>query len=130
MVSQILDVFICFLSLTDKHIYKIKKFKANQTNRNLIFQIIKCIKIKLITFFIFTFIVLSFYWYLISCFCAVYQNTQIPFIKDSIFSFLMSVLYPFVLYLFPVILRKVALLDSHKKRLNILYKLSYIIPFF
>ena len=25
-----------------------------------------------------------FYWYLITCFCTVYQNTQITFIKDSL----------------------------------------------
>ena len=127
MVSQLLEVLLCFLSLTDKYIYQIKKSKnQNLLNINKIFRIIK---IKLFFFFIITFAFLIFYWYIISAFCAVYINTQIIFIKDSIFSFIMGLIYPFILYLFPSGLRVICL--KHKKiNLKFLYTLSDIIPIF
>ena len=116
-VSQLLEVFLCYLSLTDKHVYQIKNLKLNK--KYLIFQIFRCVKLKLIGFFLFTFILFAFYWYLISTFCSVYQNTQKTFIKDSASSFLTGLLYPFVLYLFPSVLRIIALKDVEKKKIKI-----------
>ena len=127
IISQLLQEFICYLSLTDKHIYKIKD--QVKSEKKQIFKILKCIRLKLLGFFAFTILLYIFYWYLISTFCAVYKNTQIVFIKNSILSFITGLLYPFVLYLFPTILRKLALSDT-KKSLKFLYKLSDVIHFF
>ena len=55
-----------------------------------------------------------FYWYTITCFCEVYKSTQIAFIKDSFSSLALGYLYTFVLYLFPVGLRIIALRASSK----------------
>ena len=126
IISQILDVFLCFLTMTDRHIYELKKLR-NITLRT--FEIFRYIRIKLIIFFIFTFILFLSYWYAVSAFCAVYANTQITFIKDSIFSFLLSALYQFILYLFPSILRLCSL-KCKKIELKCIYKISDIIPFF
>ena len=130
VVSQILELILCYLSLTDKHVYQIKAIKDAKLNTQTIFNIIRCVKIKLIGFYSFTLILFSFYWYLISSFCSVYQNTQLIFIKDSISSFLLGLLYPFVLYLFPAIFRIISLKDRVKKRLKFIFFLSDIIPFF
>ena len=129
-ISQLLEVFLCFLSLTDKYFYEIKNLKNDKNINNLIFRIFRCIKIKLIIFFVFTFILFAFYWYFISAFCAVYQNTQTTYIKDSVSSYLTGLLYPIALYLIPASLRMLSFFDSKKKRLKIIYKLSDIIPFF
>ena len=129
-ISQIIEVFLCYLCLTDKHFYQIKALTNIKKNKALIFKIIKCIRLKLLGFFSFTLILFVFYWYFISAFCAVYQNTKITFIKDSFSSFLTGLLYPFILYLFPVILRLIALKDVIKKRFKCIYKLSDIIPIF
>ena len=130
IVSQSIEVFLCYLSYTDKHFYQIKMIKNKNSKKSEIFKILKCIKIKLFIFFTYTLILFAFYWYLISAFCAVYQNTQIAFIKDSISSFTTGLFYPFVLYLIPPILRKIAIADAIKKRFNFIYKLSFIIPIF
>ena len=130
IVSQVLEVFLCFLSLTDKHFYQMKEIKNVQNNMNLIFRILRCVKLKLIGFYAFTLILFAFYWYLVSSFCAVYQNTQIIFIKDSISSFLLGLLYPFVLYIFPAILRVLSLKDREKKRFKVIFIISDIIPIF
>ena len=46
-----------------------------------------CLLIKFIIFFIFSFILLLFFWYFIACFCAVYTNTQMILIRDTLISF-------------------------------------------
>ncbi len=129
IITQLIELFLCFLSLTDKHIYQIKGLKSKSKNLKTINSIFKCIKIKLIGYFVFTFIFFGIYWYIISSFCAVYENTQMAFIKDSLLSFCLSLLYPFVLYLIPSFLRIISL-RANKSNLSFLYKLSDIIPIF
>ena len=92
-------------------------------------NILKNIKIKFIILFIFTFILLIFYWYTLTIFCSVYENTQITFIKDSLLSLLLNILYPFVIYLIPSALRIISLRNT-KFNLKCIYKLSDIIPLF
>ena len=126
--SQFIEVFLCFLSLTDKHIYLMKN-SAKLTVKNDILKILRCIKVKLIIFFIFTFIFFVCYWYIVCVFCAVYENTQIIYLKDSLSSFLLGMIYPFILYIFPTALRVISLRHS-KKDCKCIYKMSDIIPFF
>ena len=129
IISQIIEVFLCFLSMTDKYIYQIKinliKGKKVCVNK----KIVKIVNIKLRIFFIFAFIIFILYWYLISIFCAVYKNTQIHFIKDSLVSFSICLLYPFAFYFISSALRVCSIRDK-KKRFRCIYKLSEIIPFF
>ena len=126
IVSSIIDLLICFLILTDKAINQIKKLKfKNYVNTYPIFRIIK---IKLIVFFALTIVLLTFYWYIISTFCAVYKNTQNIFLKDSFFSFLLGLIYNIILYIIPSIL-KVICRKYKDSNMKILYRLSYILPF-
>ena len=127
LVSQLIEIFLCYLSLTDKHFYEIKNIAQN--SRQKVFKIIKCVKIKIVTFFVFTLLMFAFYWYAVACFCSVYENTQSAFIKDSISSFVLGLLYPFILYLFPAVLRLIAL-RANKTKLGFIYATSDIIPFF
>ena len=127
IVSQLIELLLCYLSLTDKFYYQIKSL--NIKSLNLILRQIRCIELKINYFYIFIGIMFLFYWYLITCFCAVYENTQIAFIKDSLLSFALGLLYPFVLYLLPSALRKISL-KCCKGKLSFIYKLSDIIPFF
>ena len=127
LVSQLIEVLLCFLSLTDKHYYQVKNL--DEFTRNKIFPILKCIKKKIAFFYIFTCIMYVFNWYTVACFCAVYERTQIAFIKDSFYSFALGLLYPFVLYLFPAILRIISLRAS-KFRCKCIYAISDIIPIF
>ena len=89
-------------------------------------QIKKCIIVKFIIYFILNNLFLLFFWYFISCFCAVYRNTQIILIKDTLFSFGLSMLYPFGLNLLPGFLR-IPALKAQKKDKKLLYKLSTLV---
>jgi hypothetical protein len=129
ILSQIIEVFLCFLSMTDKYIYKLKsKLEKGKFNIKLK-KIVKNIRIKLNIFYAFTFLFFLGYWYIISVFCAVYRNTQLVFIKDSVYSFAMGLVYPLFLYFISVIFRICALRDK-KKNSRCLYKFSDVIPLF
>ena len=95
LVSQLLSVFLNFLTMTDIHYYNIKSMALNELNKKKIVSVMKLIKCKIIVYYIFTFILYFFYWYTITAFCAVYRNTQNIFITDSISSFIMGLIYPF-----------------------------------
>ena len=127
IVSQIIEVFLCYLSLTDKYYYEIKQLKTKSKHR--ISKKVKTIQLKIAFFYLFTGIMFFFYWYIITCFCEVYANTQAAFIKDSLSSFGLGLLYPFILYLIPSALRIISIRNCEGKLLFI-YKLSDIIPFF
>ena len=130
IVSESLDILLRYLALTEKDIYRIKKYEKKKDkvlSKNKILKIIRCIKVKILFYFLVSFFLICLCWYYISAFCAVYKNTQIFLIKDSMSSLLMSLIYPFWIYLIPTTLRIISLRDS-KKRLKFLYKLSDIIP--
>ena len=129
IVSQVLELFLGYLCFTDKSIYRIIELKKQKNKQDDISKILKCMKIKIIGFFVFISVFFCFYWYLISCFCAVYENTQIIFIKDSISCFMSGLLYPFALYLFSAALRMIAIKDE-KKRYKCIYNFSDIFPIF
>ena len=93
----------------------------------MIKEIFKLIKNKLLCYWLFTFIFFLGYWYVVACFCAVYPNTQIIFLKDCVMSILLSFLYPFILYSFPSAFRRCAI---RCKNNNCLFKFSDFIPFF
>ena len=129
IASESLDVLLRYLALTEKDIYRIQKFEKRKDilSQKKIFNILRCIKIRIFFYFLVSFFFICLFWYYISAFCAVYKNTQIFLIKDSMTSLLISLLYPFGLYLIPTALRIISLRDK-KKRLKIFYTLSDIIP--
>ena len=132
IVSHIIEVLLCFLSMTDTHVYEIKALPKNKNNGEKILNILDTIKKKLVTFFVVTFLFFLFYWYFISAFCAVYQNTQKIFLRDSLISFLTNLIDPFFIYGFTTILRSISLCRCLKKRpgCGCIYKLSDLIPIF
>ena len=130
IISHIIEVILCCLSMTDTPIYEIKALSKKQNSGEKIIDIIDCMKSKLTIFFIFTFFLFLFYWYFISAFCAVYQNTQVIFLRDSGLSILTSFLDPFIIYGITTFLRIISLSVCFKKKLGCIYKLSDIIPIF
>ena len=124
IISSIINIIITSLSLSEKNILSIKQESKDIDNK--IVLVLKHLKIKIIIFFILNFLLLLLFWYYISCFCAIYKNTQIHLIKDTLISFGFYLLYPFGLNLFPGIFRIPALKSSNKNK-ECLYKFSKII---
>ena len=126
LVSSIINMILKKLSLSEKQILKIKLEKNVLIAQEKANNIKTCLKIKLISFSILSFILMVFFWYFISAFCSVYKNTQIILIKDTLISFTISMIYPFGLNLFPGMFRIPALRDE-KKNKKCLYKVSRFI---
>ena len=126
IISAIINVILKKLSLSEQQVLAIKLKKNYLLALKKSNQIKTFLKIKLYIFFILSFIFMIFFWYFISCFCAVYKNTQIILIKDTLISFTISMLYPFGLNIFPGCLRIPALRASKKDK-KCLYKASGLI---
>ena len=120
LISIVCNLFINSLALSENTLLKVKKSK----NKNLLISeslnLYICLRKKMYIFFIIGFIMLSFFWYFISGFCAVYKNTQIIYLKNCSISFCLSMLYPFALSLFPGLFRIPSLKSKRKKYLYII----------
>ena len=124
LISIIIKTVLSMLSLTEKGIVKLKQMK--EIDHNKIIKEIKYIKIKLIIFFVLEFIFLVLFWYYLSCFCALYKNTQSHLIKDTLTSFVLSLFYPFALNLIPGLFR-ISALKAKNKDSKCLYAISKIL---
>ena len=130
IASHLIEVLLCYLSMTDTHVYQIKALPKNDKNAEKVMDIMDLMKRKLTAFFVVTFLLFLFYWYFISAFCAVYQNTQEIFLRDCGITILTSFLDPFIIYGLTSILRLISLCFCCRKRLGCVYKISDLIPFF
>ena len=126
IILSIINIVVTFFSLTEKKILELKKNKEKGNIKKKIKELKKCLNIKFIIFFILIIIFLIFFWYYLSCFGAIYKNTQIHLIKDTLISFGTSLIYPFCICLIPGIFR-IPSLKSKKKDKKCIYKLSTII---
>ena len=130
IVSHVIEVILCYLCMTDIVFYEIKAIPLKEKNNEKIFNILDCMKRKLVGFFIFTFLFFLFHWYFISAFCAVYQNTQVIYLRDSAISILTSLIDPFIIYGIICLLRALSLSLICKKKLCCIYKVSDLLPIF
>ena len=130
VVSHVIEVLLCFLSMTDITYYEIKALPQKEKNHDKIFDLLDYMKRKLVGFFVFTFLLFLFHWYFISAFCAVYQNTQVIYLRDSAISILISFIDPFIIYGINCLLRVISLSFFCKNKLCCIYKLSDILPLF
>ena len=126
IISHTLITVIKHFSLSERNIGEIAKQKSLDKASDKAFQVKKCIRIKYICFFCLCILFLIFFWYYLSSFGAVYQNTQIYLIKNILISFSFSLIYPFIINIFPAILRIYSLKESNEE-CN--FKFSKIIQF-
>ena len=123
ITSAIINMLLKILSLSEKNILAIKQENDIKRAKKESNNIKNCIVIKFVIFFILSNMLLLFFWYFISCFCAVYTNTQIILFKDILISFCFSMIYPFGINLIPGIFRIPALRDKAQKS-KYLYQFS------
>ena len=123
LVTTVINLILKYLSLSEQIMLELKRETLFKTAKKKSKKVWSTIKMKIIIFFIITILLMLFFWYFISCFCAVYKNTQIILITDTLLSFGLSMLYPFVIYLIPGIIRIPTLRSSSKDK-ECLYKAS------
>ena len=82
---------------------------------------------KIYFFFILSYIFLIFFWYFLSSFGAVYQNTQVYITNNTIISFSISLFYPFFINVIPSAIRIYSLSDKHRKTIYDINKFFQLI---
>ena len=124
LLSMFISIILEYLALTEGVILELKKIKSLRNFNMKIKGLDNKIKIKFLFYFFISFIFLLCFWYYLSMFCAIYVNTQIHLIKDTILSFLLSLIEPFGIYLIPGMFRIPSL---SKHNYNLLSKFSIIL---
>ena len=99
--------------------YKVHKLRKKMINNKLI-KIFKMLKIKIAFYIVIESLLMLFFFYYITAFCGVYQNTQISWLLDCIASCFLSFIYE-ILYSFVI---SVLYITSLKFKLRVLYKIS------
>ena len=122
-ISHILTIIIKFLFLSERNLYEIKKQITYSMACNLQEKVERNLIIKYIIFFIMGIIFLSIFWLFLSSFGAVFQNTQIILVENTLISFGISFVYPFFINIIPGIFRICSLSDK-KNNSICLYKIS------
>jgi len=128
LISNVLDILLKLLALSEGNILDYKKNKDKKDLGKRKNELNNKLKIKFILYFIISFLLLLIFWYYLSMFCAIYRNTQYHLIKDTLISFGLSLIYPFAIYLLPGIFRIPALSDRNNKR-NWIYNISLLSQF-
>ena len=126
LISIVLNSILRILALSNNAIIKFKQSKDKVEVNKRGIELENILKIRFILFFIISFIFLLFFWYYISMFGAIYMNTQFHLLKDTLMSFSLSLIYPFIINLLPGIFRIPSLSDPKNKKIY-LYNFSKII---
>ena len=116
MISFVMTLILKKLSLSQNELIKIKNELDQTKSKKLADESKNCLRIKLYSFFFIGLCFFGFFWYYISVFSAVYTNTQIYLIKDTLMSFGISMSYPLIINLFPGLFRLYALKSEKKDK--------------
>ena len=126
IISSITNLILKKLSLSQKDILSVKRSLEIKQAEIQSKKVKRSLKIKSILFMIIGILLLSFFWYYLSCFCSVFVNTQISLLKDTTISYGLSMLYPFGLNLIPGFFRIPAIKSRNK---ICLYRISKFFAF-
>ena len=90
-------------------------------------SIYKLYKIKVIIYFISSSIILGLNWYFMTSFCAIFKNTGLKLIVNSVVSLLASFIFPFILGLIPTSLGFLAVKLNNELIFRIYKKINFVI---
>ena len=114
VVTALLRLIIEFLFLTEKNILNVKKQKTEEKAKEEKEKALKIICIKFVFFFFVNILLLVFFLFYLTCFNALYPNTQIMLLIDTTISFGLYNIYPCIYCIIPAFFRNDIL--NQKKR--------------
>ena len=120
IISFALFSILDYLAFLEDSVLDVKREKIAKSAEKKGDDLFRISQIKFVFFFILSFIFMIICWYYMTCFCAVYKNTQYHLLKDTLIGFGTSMLSPFATKLLPGISRIYAI----KKRSQIFFRIS------
>ena len=121
-----LRIILETLVLTDRNILQVKHQKTYNEANKMKINILKYINIKFGIFFVLNFILLILFWFYLTIFNGLYENSQIFLIENTVISFGISLFYPVFWNIIPSILR-ICSLGNKKNNRQCIYKISKIL---
>ena len=113
-ISYFIIIPIKLIFLSERNISAIKNEEDKEVVVDMDEKVRRCLIIKYIIFYILGFLFLILFWYYLSSFCAVYQNSQIFLFLNTFVSFCISLIYPFFINIFPGFFRIYSLKNQNK----------------
>ena len=120
IIAYIINSFLFHLITSRNAFQEAIENKGVKNYQNKFESIMKCLKKKIIFFFIIDFIITGFSWYYCSIFCALYKNTSKYWLISLLISLGIHFLLPFILCFIPATLKYFALKRKNQK----IYKLN------
>ena len=123
VISYITVTLIRYYSLSERFLMELKNEPNFKKTNNMVEGTKRCLIIKYIIFYALCFVFLTLFWFYLSSFCAIYQNTQIYVFKNTFISFGISIVFPIIYNLVPCCSR----IYSLKNEKECIYKISKIL---
>ena len=120
LCSFIASIIVRFICLGERDISKVIVEKNIEKRKAFAEKAKKCANIKIIILYIASGCLLFLCWYYVSAFCAVFKNSQKNYLINTLISFIVCNLWPFVTTFIPTIMRRKAI----EKKSATLYKSS------
>ena len=124
LFTHVIIIILKYIFLSEGNILNVKKKPTYDEANEEADKAKRCLIIKYILFYIIGTAFLVLFWFYLSSFCAVYQNTQIFLIINTFISLGISFLYPCIINFLPSILRKVSLNNTN---IECMYKTSKVL---
>jgi nitrate reductase NapE component len=106
LLSSFLLILLKLLCLTHNSVRQLRKIRDVNEAQQKSNCILLCVKIRIAIYYVLSFAFLIIFGFYVLCFCAVFENTQITLIKSTFTSWLISLLYPFIICLITSLVRK------------------------
>ena len=110
--TVLLRIMLEALILTDRNVLKVKHQKTKVKAEIMKLNVLRCIKIKFAIFFVLNFILLILFWFYLTCFNGIYENTQIYLFENTFISFGISLFFPIFWNIIPSVMRMCSLGDK------------------
>ena len=123
LICTIINIILKIVFLNQKDIKNINDINDENKKKFEFDKIIKYWKYKFIIFYILIFIFMSLFHIFVGTFCTIYKYTQKYLIINTIISFIVSIINPFIICIITTLLRKLSLLYRYK----ILFYISKIL---
>ena len=129
VISHIITIIIKLLFLSESNLIELKKLEMANNQNILVTKIKRKFKIKYSIFFIFSFLIFGLFYVFLIPFSSVYKNTQKFVIKNTLMSLAISMVYPFIINIFPCMLRITSLkskVNDNESMFNLAKFLQYL----
>jgi len=118
ITTVFIKLLVDFLVLTEKQVLRIKNEETEEKANDEKKRLMKITIIKLFIFFSINIILLIFFWFYLTCFNAVYPNTQIFLVINTAISFVISNIIPLIYNLIPAFIRNDILTNKNIKKMK------------